>query len=96
MLFLLGAELPPWPAQFGSGATVLIGGLWFIRWLLKRLEATEADLKAVNARMIDDIAPALSRSTDVMAKQTDVIILATQALDRLRESELRQQGRDGR
>lgn len=82
MLSLLGTDPPSWPAQIGSGATLIAANIWFIRWLLKRLDTAETDLKAMNERMITEVIPALSKSTEV--------------IERNRESELRRQGRDER
>lgn len=83
---LFGTDLPL-PVQLGV-AIPPTAALFFVgKWLISRIDTSEADKKALYERVIADVVPALSKSTDALLK-------VTEALDRLRESEYRWRGRD--
>lgn len=63
----------PWTAQLGFAAPFALALAFVGKWLIRRVEEAEQAKDAIYSKVIDQVVPALTKSTDAVTEATDLI-----------------------
>jgi membrane protein implicated in regulation of membrane protease activity len=67
------ADTLPWAAQLGFAAPFALALAFVGRWLIRRLEESETAKEAIYEKVIEQVVPALTQSTDALAEATELL-----------------------